>query len=111
MVKDALCPPDRPQRRRESAVNRARFEELVREAVDGLPEPFARRLQNGQKRARHIFYVKDRPPSRTVTLQVDLTCGKSPGYKIVQHQIKAKARRDAIGRATPQKCRAEVFVC
>ena len=64
-------------------------------------------LHCGQKGAGNILDMHDRAPGRAVRLQIDQPLRHCPGDKIVQHDVEAHARRDAVSRRGPQEHRTE----
>ena len=84
-------------------VGRADVEGLV---VDQL----ARRFEHRQRRARDVLDVHERAPRRAVALEHDLAGRVRPADEVVDHDVEAQARRDAVGGRVAQVGRAEGVV-
>src|SRR5882757_4352640 len=60
--------------------------------------------------ARNVFDMDNRPPRRSIRLQIDQTLGDRPSHQIVEHDIEADAWRDAVGGRGAHVGRAEAVV-
>ena len=65
------------------------------------------RIERGNERAGDILDMRDRPPGRSIRLEVDDAAGDGKGRQIVEDDVEAHARRHAIGGRRPQIDRAE----
>src|SRR5690348_7816863 len=54
--------------------------------------------------------MHDRPPGRAVALEVNLPRGKGPRRQVIQYEVEAESRRNAIGGGGSQEGRAEAIV-
>src|SRR6266851_1097471 len=84
---------------------------VVASHVERLPaHRLPRRGQDGEERAGDVLDVNDGPPGRTVALEQDLAGGERPGYEVVEHDVEAEPRRNAIGGGAAQEGGCEGFV-
>src|SRR5262249_60548468 len=70
----------------------------------------ARRLEDGEKRARDVLDVDERPPWRAVALHQDLAGRESVPDEAVDHDVGAKPRRHAIGGGIAREQQAEEVI-
>src|SRR6476660_3798399 len=55
-----------------------------------------RRLERGNECAGYVLNGCDRAPGRSIRLEVDASAGDREGCQIVENDVKAHARRDAV---------------
>src|SRR6185437_730688 len=78
--------------------------------VESFVEDFLdRRRQHCNEGARDVLDMNDRPPRASVRFQVDEFLGHCPSNKIVEDDVEAHARREAIGRRGTQECWTKVI--
>ena len=70
----------------------------------------ARGGNHGGKGAGNIFNVGDGTPGRAIALKEDSLGGERPGGQVVEHQVKAQARGDAIGGGAAEESRGEAVI-
>ena len=84
---------------------------LVAADVEGLVvDRLARRLERGQEAARDVLDVGERAPRRAVALHPHLAGRVGVGDEVVDDDVAAQARGDAVGGGVAQVDGAEVVV-
>jgi hypothetical protein len=67
----------------------------------------ARRLERCQERARDVLDVDERAPGRAVAHDQDVARGEGETGQVVDDEVAAQPRRDAVGRGTAEERGAE----
>ena len=68
-----------------------------------------RRCERRDEDAADVLDVDDRTPRRAVREQLHLAGGERPGHQVVEHEIEAQERRDAVRGRVAQRGGAEAI--
>src|SRR5258708_28889475 len=64
-------------------------------------------VKNSDERPRNVFDMHERTPGSAIALEIDASRGDSPCYEVVNHQVEAQTRRDAVSGSIPHVSRTE----
>ena len=80
--------------------------------VEGLVEnDLLGRLERSNERTGDVLDMRDRTPGRSIRLEIDKSGGDREGGQIVEDDVEAHTRRNAISGRRPEIDRAKSIAC